>query len=112
MHIKTVILLGNFFHLVCVMLLICQQRFLFRFYFSHKKAFFNVFLFLGSTFFYKDEDLRTKTGNLFHLAGPANAKARFPNSLIDRVTTKSARDEDRRNRLDWRDEQDVTSEEA
>jgi len=53
-----------------------------------------------------------KTGNLFHLAGPANAKARFPNSLIDRVTTKSARDEDRRNRLDWRDEQDVTSEEA
>jgi len=33
-----------------------------------------------------------KTGSLFHSAGPANAKARFPNflSLIDRVTTKSA----------------------
>src|SRR6218665_1504724 len=45
--IKTVILLGNFFHLVCVMLLICQQRFLFnvflRFLFFHKNAFFNVF---------------------------------------------------------------------
>jgi len=27
-----------------------------------------------------------KTGNLFHSAGPANAKARFPNFLIDRVT--------------------------
>ena len=38
----------------------------------------------------KDEDLRMKTGNLFHSAGPANAKARFPNFLIDRVTTKSA----------------------
>ena len=34
----------------------------------------------------KDEDLRMKTGNLFHSAGPANAKARFPNFLIDRVT--------------------------
>ena len=46
-----------------------------------------------------------KTGNLFHSAGPANAKARFPNFLIDRVTTKSAsRDEDRRARLDWTDE--------
>jgi len=30
MHIKTVILLGNFFHLVSMMLLICQQRFLFK----------------------------------------------------------------------------------
>ena len=34
-----------------------------------------------------------KTGNLFHSAGPANAKARFPNFLIDRVTTKLAGDE-------------------
>jgi len=31
-----------------------------------------------------------KTGNLFHAAGLANAKAWFPNFLIDRVTTKSA----------------------
>src|SRR6218665_848661 len=54
MHIKTVILLGNFFHLVCVMLLICQQRFLFNvfsfFIFFIKNAFFilvvNVFLHL------------------------------------------------------------------
>ena len=37
-----------------------------------------------------------KTGNLFHSAGPANAKARFTNFLIDRVTTKSASDKDRR----------------
>jgi len=43
-----------------------------------------------------------KTGNLFHSAGPANAKARFPNFLIDYVTTKSAWVEDP---LDWRDEQ-------
>jgi len=28
-----------------------------------------------------------KTGNLFHSAGSANAKAPFPNFLIDRVTT-------------------------
>jgi len=48
-----------------------------------------------------------KTGNLFHSAGLANAKARFPNFLIDRVTTKSAWDEDCRARLDWRDEQGV-----
>jgi len=32
--------------------------------------------------------------------------------LYDRLTTKSARDEDCRARLDWRDEQSVTSEEA
>jgi len=31
-----------------------------------------------------------KTGNLFHSAGPTNAKARFQNFLTDRVTTKSA----------------------
>ena len=53
-----------------------------------------------------------KTGNLFHSAGPANAKARFPNFLIDCVTTKSVSDEDRRARLDWKDEQGVTSEET
>src|SRR6218665_498824 len=45
---------GIFVHLVCVMLLICQQRFLFnvflRFYFFHKKRVL-TFLFLGSTFF-------------------------------------------------------------
>src|SRR6218665_3971485 len=55
MHIKTVILLGNFFHLVCVMLLICQQRFLFNvfyvFYFCHKNAFFNVFYSWAQRFF-------------------------------------------------------------
>jgi len=48
MHIKTVILLGNFFHLVCVTLLICRQRILFNvilrfFIFFHKKRVFNVF---------------------------------------------------------------------
>ena len=53
-----------------------------------------------------------KTGNLIHSAGPANAKARFPNFLIDRVTTKSTCDEDRKARLDWRDEQGVTREET
>ena len=55
MDIKTVILLGNFFHFFCAMLLSCQQRFLFNvfyvFYFFHKKRVFNGFLFLGSTFF-------------------------------------------------------------
>ena|SRR6218665_1236763 len=53
--IKTVILLGNFFHLVCVMLLICQQRFLFNdilrfFIFFIKNAFFNVFYSWGQRF--------------------------------------------------------------
>src|SRR6218665_1624759 len=49
MHIKTVILLGNFFHLVCVMLLICQRFFIKRFLCFHKKnAFFN----LGVNVFY------------------------------------------------------------
>ena len=43
-----------------------------------------------------------KTGNFFHSAGPANAKARFLNCLIDRVTIKSAGDEDHIARLDWR----------
>jgi len=28
-----------------------------------------------------------KTGSLFHSAGPDNAKARFPNFIIDRATT-------------------------
>src|SRR6218665_4133989 len=52
MHIKTVILLGNFFYLVCVMLLICQQCFLFNvFYFCHKNAFFNVFYSWAQRFF-------------------------------------------------------------
>jgi len=32
--------------------------------------------------------------------------------LLDRVITKSASDKDRRARLDWRDEQGVTSEET
>ena len=53
MHIKTVILLGNFFHLVCVMLLICQQRFLFNVFlrfFCHKKRVFNVFYSWGQRF--------------------------------------------------------------
>src|SRR6218665_1111970 len=54
MHIKTVILLGNFFHLVCVMLLICQQRLLFNFFtffiFFIKNAFFIVFYYWGQRF--------------------------------------------------------------
>src|SRR6218665_862993 len=54
MHIKTVILLGIFFHLVCVMLLICQQRFLFNvfyvFYFFHKTAFLTFFYSWGQSF--------------------------------------------------------------
>src|SRR6218665_2109936 len=54
MHIKTVILLGNFFRLVCVMLLVCQQRFLFnvflRFLFFHKERIFNVFYSWGQRF--------------------------------------------------------------
>src|SRR6218665_3042686 len=56
MHIKTLILLGNFFHLVCVMLLhvICQQRFLFNvftfFIVFIKNAFFNVFYSQGQRF--------------------------------------------------------------
>src|SRR6218665_1508999 len=57
MHIKTVILLGNFCHLVCLMLLICQQRSLFNvclrfFYFFIENAFFNVFYSWGQRFFY------------------------------------------------------------
>ena len=44
MHIKTVILLGNFFHLVFVMLLICQQRFLFNVFYVFLFFFINVFL--------------------------------------------------------------------
>ena len=36
--------------------------------------------------------------------GAANVNARFLNFLSDRVTTKSARDEDRKARLDWRDD--------
>ena len=61
MHIKTVILLGHFFHLVCVMLLICEQRFLFNFFYSTlftcfiffiKNAFFNVFYSWGQRVFY------------------------------------------------------------
>jgi len=49
MHIKTVILPGNFFHLVCVMLLICQQRFLFNGFFTFfiffiKNAFLTFFI--------------------------------------------------------------------
>ena len=45
--------------------------------------------------------------------GVANASARFTNFLSDRVTTKSAWDECvRRDGLDWRNEQGVTSEEA
>ena len=55
MHIKTVILLGNFFDLVCVMLLICQQRFLFnvslRFLFFHKERIFKPFYSWGQRFF-------------------------------------------------------------
>src|SRR6218665_1642239 len=57
MHIKTVTLLRNFFHLVCMMVLICQQRFLFNvfftfFIFSIENAFFNVLYSCnGSTFF-------------------------------------------------------------
>src|SRR6218665_2571030 len=55
MHIKTVILLGEFFHLVCVMLLICQQCFLFNafyFYFFYKKTRFLTFFILGVNVFY------------------------------------------------------------
>ena len=56
MHIKTVILLGIFFHLVCVMLLICQQRFLFNvfyvfLFFFIKTRFFNVFYSCGQRFY-------------------------------------------------------------
>lgn len=57
------------------------------------------------------EDLRMKSGSLFHSAGPASVNARFPNFLTDLVTAKSAWEEDRSPRLDWRDEQGVTSEE-
>ena len=58
MHIKTVILLGNFFHLVCLMLLICQQRFLFNIFFRFfiffiKNAFFNVFDSWGQRFLHQ-----------------------------------------------------------
>ena len=53
MHIKTVILLGDFFHLVCVMLLICQQRFLFNVFLRfYLKRVFNVFYSWGQRFFY------------------------------------------------------------
>ena len=52
---KTVILLGNIFHLVCVMLLICQQLFystiLYVFYFFIKTRFLTFFI-LGVNDFY------------------------------------------------------------
>ena len=56
------------------------------------------------------EDLRIKSGSLFHSAGPASANARFPSFVSDRVTTKSACDEDCNPRLEGRDKQGVTSE--
>ena len=58
------------------------------------------------------EDLRIKSGSLFHSAGSASANARFPSFLSDRVITKSACDEDRNPRLEGRDEQGVTSEDT
>src|SRR6218665_3827138 len=66
MHIKTVNLLGIFFHLVCVMLLICQQRFLFNvfsrfFIFFIKNAFFNVFYSCGQRFLHLWLKPRIKT---------------------------------------------------
>ena len=52
MHIKIVILLGEFFYFVWLILLICQQRFSFNgfnvFYFFHN----NVFYSWGQRFFY------------------------------------------------------------
>src|SRR6218665_52301 len=67
MHIKTVILLGNFFHLVCVML-ICQQRFLFNvflfFTFFIKNAFFNVFYSWGQRFLHLWAYLTVSTFNI------------------------------------------------
>ena len=45
-------------------------------------------------------------------AAPANANARFLNFLSDCMAPKSAWDEDRTGRLDWRDEEIVTSEET
>ena len=59
----------------------------------------------------KVEDLRIKTGSLFHSAGPASANALLPSFLSDRVTTKSPCDDERSPRLDWGEEQGVTSEE-
>ena len=60
MHIKTVILLGNFFNLVCVMLLICHNvfysTFFYVFYFFIKNAFFNVFFILGVNVFFTSMD--------------------------------------------------------
>jgi len=50
MHIKTVILLGNFFQLVCVMLLICQQRFLFTVFFTFLGV--NVFYIYATDYIY------------------------------------------------------------
>src|SRR6218665_1086207 len=47
MHIKTVIFLGNFFHLICVLLLICQQRF----YFVHKTRFLTFFILVVNVFY-------------------------------------------------------------
>ena len=53
MHTKTVILLG-IFHLVGLILLICQERFLFsvfeRFLFFHNNCVFNVFYSWGQRF--------------------------------------------------------------
>jgi len=46
---------GEFIHLGSIILLICQQRFIFNvfngFYFVHKNAFFNVFFILGLNVF-------------------------------------------------------------
>jgi len=87
MHIKIVILLGTFFHLVWVMLLICQQRVLFnaflRFLFFSEKRDFNVLYSWGQRFLHLCIYLHTLCRAISAISGRRAAYFSAADQLLD-----------------------------